>query len=264
MRVKPPERPEDITGQLVADLQAALGDELISVTLYGSAAAGRYRPGVSDINLLVVAEQTAADRPGRLAGFARKWAPAKVATPLVLTPAFLAGSRDTFPVELLAMANVRRVLTGPDPLADLVIDPALLRLQLERELKAKLVTLRTRLIIAAGDDYALKGLTREALPAFGALFQALARLETGDYPPDPGRALLVLSAQGLNLEAFAELLDLRHQPPKSLQAGVLMALWEAALAQLAGLCQHVDQHQAGADADAVADAGTDVGADATT
>ncbi|MFH1060762.1 MAG: hypothetical protein V1797_19040 [Pseudomonadota bacterium] len=249
MRVKPPERPEDITGQLVADLQAALGGELISVTLYGSAAAGRYRPGVSDLNLLVVAGQAAADRPGLLAAFARKWAPARVATPLVLTPAFLAGSRDTFPVELLAMAGARRVLSGPDPLAELAIDPAHLRLQLERELKAKLVTLRTRLIAAAGDDNALKRLTNEALPAFGALFQALARLESGQHPPDPVRALLLLAAQGLKLEAFAELMDLRQQDPKGLKGGVLMSLWEAALAQLAALCQHVDQIQAAPDAD---------------
>lgn len=244
MRVKPPERPEDITPDLVADLKAALGEELIGVCLFGSAASGRYQPGMSDINLLVVAGESAANRPGALGPFARKWAPARVAVPLVLTPAYLAGSRDTFPVELLAMANARRVLIGPDPLADLTIDPAHLRLQLEREFKAKLITLRTRLIAASGDEAALGRLTAEALPAFTALFQALARLHTGHYPPDPARALLQLAAQGLKLEAFAELMDLRHQPPQALKGGLLMALWEQALAELAALCQHVDEFKA--------------------
>lgn len=244
MRVKPPERPEEITGQLVDDLAAALGGELVSVCLFGSAAGPRYRPGESDLNLLVVAGEAAANRPGALAPFVRKWAPARVATPLLLTPDYLAGSRDTFPVELLAMAHSRRVLHGPDPLADLVIDPALLRLQLERELRAKLVTLRTRLITAAGDEAALRRLTDEALPAFGALFQALAHLETDQYPPDPARAILRLAALELKLEAFAELMDLRGQAPKSLKGGLLMALWEQALAELAALCKHVDEHSA--------------------
>lgn len=244
MRIKPPERPEDITPALAADLQVALGDELVSVTLFGSAASGRYRPGFSDINLLVVAGEAAANRPGLLGPFARKWAPARVSPPLVLTPDHLAQSRDTFPVEMLAMAHARRVLAGPDPLAGLEVEPRHLRLQLERELKAKLVTLRTRLIAAAGDEAALRQLTGEALPAFGALFQALARLLAGRYPPDPSQALLQLAAQGIKLEAFADLMDLRQQAPQAQKGGLLMALWEQALAELAALCQHVDEFKA--------------------
>lgn len=243
MRIKPPERPEDITPALAADLQAALGDELISVCLFGSAASGRYRPGFSDINLLVVAGQAAANRPGLLGPFARKWAPARVAPPLVLTPDHLAQSRDTFPVEMLAMAHAHRVLAGPDPLAGLEVEPSHLRLQLERELKAKLVTLRTRLIAAAGDEAALRQLTGEALPAFGALFAALCHLLAGQYPQPAHLALERLAEHGVKVQAFRELGDLRHSQAKPPE-GRLLALWERALAELAAVCHDLDQPHA--------------------
>lgn len=242
MRLKPPNRPEEITGTLVDDLQALLGPELLGVGLHGSAAGSRYRKGVSDINLMLVVGEASGLRPSALIPFCRKWAPARVATPLLLTPDYLASSRDVFPVELLALAHGLKMLFGPNPLANLTVDPGHLRLQLERELKGKLLALRTR-IMAGGGEAALVALTREALPAFGAIFAALCQLVAGEYPQPAHLALERLAGRGVGVQAFRELDDLRQaatQPPE----GRLLPLWERALAELATICHDLDQPHA--------------------
>ncbi len=242
MRLKPPNRPEEITGALVEDLQALLGPELLGVGLYGSAAGPNYHKGLSDINLMLLVDEAAGQRPSALIPFCRKWAPARVATPLLLTPNYLASSRDVFPVELLALAHGLKMLYGPHPLANLTVDPGHLRLQLERELKGKLIALRTR-IMAGGGETALAALTREALPAFGALFAALCHLLAGQYPQPAHLALERLAEHGVKVQAFRELGDLRHSQAKPPE-GRLLALWERALAELAAVCHDLDQPHA--------------------
>lgn len=248
MRLKPPNRPEEITGALVEDLQALLGPELLGVGLYGSAAGSSYHKGLSDINLMLVVGEAAGLRPSALIPFCRKWAPARVATPLLLTPEYLATSRDVFPVELLGLAHGLKMLFGTNPLANLTVDPGHLRLQLEREIKGKLTALRTR-IMAGGGEEALVALTREALPAFGALFAALCQLRAGEYPQPAHLALERLAEHGVKLQAFRELGDLRHSHAKAPE-GRLLALWERALAELAAICHDLDQPHASQGANA--------------
>ncbi|MCA1906256.1 MAG: hypothetical protein LDL11_06685 [Desulfarculus sp.] len=248
MRLKPPHRPEEITGALVEDLRALLGPDLIGVGLFGSAAGPRYRKGVSDINLMLLVSEAAGLRPSTLIPFCRKWAPARVATPLLLTPDYLATSRDVFPVELLALAHGLKMLQGPNPLANLTVDPGHLRLQLERELKGKLIALRTR-IMAGGGEPALTALTREALPAFGALLAALCHLLAGEYPQPAHLALERLAEHGVKVQAFRELDQLRHSQAQAPE-GRLLALWEQALAELAAICHDLDQPHASQGANA--------------
>ena len=61
MAKKPPQQPEDIFDELLQDLINALGTDLVSVVLFGSAAAGRYVKGRSDMNLLIMVSR---GRPG--------------------------------------------------------------------------------------------------------------------------------------------------------------------------------------------------------
>ena len=48
---------ENTLNQLLEKLTKALGDRLVSVVLYGSAAAGDHHEGFSDLNVLCVLEQ---------------------------------------------------------------------------------------------------------------------------------------------------------------------------------------------------------------
>lgn len=242
MAKKPPQQPEEIFDELLQDLMNALGTDLLSVVLFGSAAAGRYVKGRSDMNLLIMTAEGAQRTTSRLLPFVSKWAPAGVAPPLVMTPDYLEASTDVFPIEFLVMSANHKTLHGEDPLASLTLEPAHLRLQLEREIKGKVTALRTRLLGSGGDARALTELSREALPAFVAFFQAYLELTTGGFPSDPSKVLDAAAKAGLNVEAFQKLGQVRAgtlkpSPPE------LVALWEEGIAELDEISRQVDKLQ---------------------
>ncbi|MCB2227226.1 MAG: hypothetical protein KQH53_11165 [Desulfarculaceae bacterium] len=240
MARKPPERPEDISAELVQDLITALGTDLEAVCLFGSAAAGRYVKGRSDMNLLVMVSEGASRVTSRLLPFFSKWSPAGVAPPLVMSRDYLEASRDVFPIEFLVMEASHKVLHGEDPLAGLDLEHKHLRLQLERELKGKVTTLRTRLLASGGDARALTELSREALPAFVAFFQAYLYLTTNAFPGEPGEVLDAMGGAGLKVSAFSSLAQVRSgqlkpSPPE------LVALWEEGIDELDEISRRVDR-----------------------
>jgi len=240
MAKKPPQQPEDIFAELLEDLINSLGTDLLSVVLFGSAAAGRYVKGRSDMNLLIMVAEGAQRTTSRLLPFFSKWSPAGVAPPLVMTPDYLAASTDVFPIEFLVMSATHKTLHGEDPLEALELEPAHLRLQLERELKGKVTALRTRLLASGGDARALTELSREALPAFVAFFQAYLKLTTGGFPGDPAEVLGAAAQAGLQVEAFQKLGQVRAgqikpSPPE------LVALWEEGIAELDEISHQVDR-----------------------
>jgi hypothetical protein len=240
MALKPPLRPEDIYDQLTADLKAVLGEDLLGLGVYGSAAQGRYRPGVSDINLLVLLTDASHHRLKELLPFCQKWTPAKVAPPLVLTPEFLRTSQDVFPVEFLVMAAGHRHLFGQDALASPPPEPRMLRLQLEREFRAKLMALRSRLLAGGGREPELRGLVREALPAFTALFQALLYLRGGSFPLEPAMVMAAMGEAGFGVAAFLGLRQAAEASAKT-AAGHWLTLWERALGELEAMITFIDQ-----------------------
>jgi hypothetical protein len=239
MAKKPPEKPEDIQQELSQDLANELGTDLLGVCLYGSAAAGRYVKGMSDLNLLILVADGTSHAISRLMPFYKKWAPAGLAPPLVLTPSYLASSLDVFPIEFLVMAASHQCIFGKDPLQGLSLERGLLRLQLERELRGKLTALRSRLLSSGGEPKALKALADRALPAFTAYFQTWLHLTRGAFPADPEQVLLRVREAGLEVDAFVKLLRLRRGEyrPRDQE---LVALWEMAVEELETICRQVD------------------------
>lgn len=239
MTKRPPDRPEDIHQELSQDLAGELGTDLLGLCLYGSAAAGRYVKGRSDLNLLILVADHTSRVVSRLMPFYKKWAPAGLAPPLILTPSYLAGSLDAFPIEFLVMAASHQCIFGRDPLEGLNLERGLLRLQLEREIKGKLTALRSRLLSSGGEPKALKGLADQALPAFTAYFQTWLHLTSGGFPNDPEQVLLRVREAGLEVDAFVKLNRLRRGEyrPRDRE---LMGLWEEAVQELETICRQVD------------------------
>lgn len=240
MAKKAPDKPEDIFPELITDLSNALGTDLHGVCLFGSAARGAYVKGRSDINLLVVVADEAKATASRLGGFYRKWAPAGLAAPLVMTKAYIDSSLDVFPLELMTMAAAHKCIHGEDPLAGLAIDDRRLRLQLEREVKAKLMALQGRLIVRGGDEKELRRGVIEAAPAMTAILQGCLKLFTGAYPLDRQETLERAETAGLPVESFRRMAAVRAGK-LSPKAKELAELLEWAVEQLDQLGRRLDQ-----------------------
>jgi len=160
-----------ILAQAVADLKAALGADLLSVTLYGSAAGPDFRPGLSDLNLLVVVAPAGLSRLDRLLPFLGPWLRRGLASPMILTGEEIRRSLDSFPLEFLNLKLSHRTIHGPDPLAGLTPQPAELRLQVERELRGKLLVLRETYLASAGEEKVLLRTALASIKAFVAIFR---------------------------------------------------------------------------------------------
>lgn len=167
---------------LTRALQETFGTSLTSVVLYGSAAAGDHAGRRSNYNVLVVAERI---DPAQLRAFspiARRWARDGNPPPLFFTEDRLRASCDAFPIELSDIRQAHRMLYGRDVVSDLTVTEEHLRLELERELKGKLLQLRERYLLAADRPREVTALLIESLSTFLVLARAALRLWQADGP----------------------------------------------------------------------------------
>jgi hypothetical protein len=184
-------------------LEAVYGDSLVSVLLYGSAARGDYRAGVSDLNLLVVLRSTDAAQLRRGSALAREWASAGNPPPLVLGEAEWRGSADVFPIEYMDMRDAHIVLHGADPFAGLDIQWRDLRLQCEHELKSKQIRLREHFLLVADDAPELGKLLLHSFSTFLTLFRTALRLAHQEVPRAPEAVITAVSTlAGFDPEPF--------------------------------------------------------------
>jgi hypothetical protein len=189
------------------------GDSLISVLLYGSAARADYRPGVSDLNILVILKTLdlqALRRAGRLVA---DWVARGNPPPLMLTKEEWLGSADVFPIEYSDIRDGYVLLMGVDPVQGVRIGRDHLRYRLEYELRSKKIQLREG-FLAAGDSAEQVGaLLLRSIPTFLTMFRSILRLTGTPIPED--QAELVRTVAGLvsfSADPVLEVLRRRDHP----------------------------------------------------
>lgn len=237
---KSPQDPKKIFPEIVDDYKGLLGDDLISIILYGSATGQDYRPGKSDINFMMVLSEGGIDRLDRVFKMADKWKRRKVATPLFLTEIYVESSLDVFPIEYLNFQRNHILVYGKDILTDLFFNPEWVRLQCEREIKGKLLLLREAFLETAGKGRALKGLMAQSLQAFVAIFDALLYLKDKEIPLERREAVrLTCETFDLDSRLFEKVLDIKEEKIKPNNTEI-SALFQAYLKEVRKLSRTVD------------------------
>lgn len=193
-------------------LADAYGTDLVLVLLYGSAARGDYREGVSDLNLLVVVRELDAAALRRGTALAREWVTERNPPPLMLSEAEWLSSADVFAIEYSDMRDAHVVLHGTDPFGAVRIHWRDLRLQTERELKSKKIQLRERYLFSADAPDELGRLLMQSFPTFLTLFRSALRLAGAEVPRDPERVIdAVAERSGLDPQPLREVLRARRE-----------------------------------------------------
>ncbi len=203
----------DIHQQLAAlleRLQAAAGDNLVSLLLYGSAARDRF-DRYSDLNVLCVLQRLDAAALDHLRPAFEWWSGRGHTAPALFTGEELVRSADVFPIEFLDIQAHRRVLFGPDPFADLKIPLDLHRVQLEHELRAKLERLRQAYLVATRDRDRLD-LMLDSMSSMLTLFRHALLALDGTHLHDRRAVLDGVAARfSADVTAFHALLDFRKE-----------------------------------------------------
>ncbi len=234
-------KPEDLVEKLVA----TPGLSLVSVILYGSAAAGDHAGKRSDYNVMVVLDRIGAAELEALVPAMRAWTRAGNRPPQLFTREGLERSADVFAIELADMKDHHRVLHGLDVLVPLEIDAANLRLELERELKVNLIRVRERYLLAAGRTSHVAALMLESVATFGVLARAALRLFEGGGPAGKREALTGLSAHvTFDPAPLLRILEAKAQG-KRLPSAEVPALFARYLASAEALADGIDRQIAG-------------------
>ncbi len=237
---KIPKTPQEVFPEVVEDLKKIYGDGLQSIILYGSGARGDYVPGKSDINFLVILDENAVQDLERAHPLIPRWRKREVAVPLIMTKAFIRSSLDVYPVEFLNMKRHYQVVYGEDVLKDLVFDGKAMRLQCERELKGKLMLLRTGFLDTAGKAEDLRRLMAASITAFLSVFGALLLVRDREIPKERRQIVpAVAETYGLDAAPFLRCIDLR-EGKKDLSPGELKAIFQSYMAEIEKLIKAVD------------------------
>ncbi len=229
---------ESILAGFVDDCRKVWPDDIVSLTVYGSAARGGYVPGRSDINTLLVLKKADPETISRAMGNVKSWRRQGLAVPLFMTPEGMEASIDVFPVEYLNMKLFYRVLDGRDVLAGIKIDPADVRRECEREFRGKLILLRQAFFSTGGAGREMQELVNGTLGAFHALFRALLHLHQPQVPPENGEVVRQLAGHlGFQAAPFLVLEDVKKGRVKKSTAEIQVLLkdYVTAVAGLAGL-----------------------------
>jgi len=201
---------QDLTS-LVTRLKNAVGGNLLSVILYGSAATEEFHPRHSDLNVLCVMRSLGRDDLSKLHAASAWWAKKGHPAPLFFTHTELHDSADVFAIELLDIKAAHRILYGEDVVASLYVPMDLHRLHVERELRNNTLRLRQHYLMHPADSRKTLELMSSSISTFAALFRH-ALIALGEEPPPTKRGAVdrLGSVLGFDPSPFHTILEIRE------------------------------------------------------
>lgn len=204
--ILPPEVREGLD-RAVATLRKTLGANLHSLALYGSAVRGNLVPRVSDLNLLILLEESTPEAHAAIAEAIR--GPVRI-EPLILGRALLVRSLQAFAIKFLSIQRNYRVLHGSDPLASLSIDESVARFLCEQAARnLRLRSVRAYVVFGHDRSRYSKFLCRLAPAVFTDLAEGLRRIGTEVPRSYEERIPVFEKAFGTDASVLGELLKLK-------------------------------------------------------
>lgn len=194
---------------------AALGERLVSLVLYGSAAragdagsrGGRRGRGGGANTLLICdpvdpAVLTALEEP------TTAWTRSGHPAPIILSIKEWRTSSDAFAIEYEDIRAAHRLIAGRDPWQGISVRREDVQRQLEQELMGKLVRLRQSYVAAAGDAGQLTALVAQSASGFFTMLRTLLRLADRAVPAEAESLLKAAgAAAGFAAEPLLPLAD---------------------------------------------------------
>src|SRR5580698_8850595 len=226
------------TEKFVTRLREAAGANLESVILFGSSVAGDFHPEFSNVNLFCVVRDASFPALQSLAPAVKWWDAQKQPPPLFMTRDEIERSADVFTIELIDVKQHHRVLFGEDVFKDLSIPANLHRVQVEYELREKLMLLRQHLLLAAGNDSRMWDVLLHSVPSFATLFRHALIALGSDAPPGRRDAVQALAKRvAYDPSAMQQILDVRERQTeqKKLDVKDLCARYLTAIEKVASV-----------------------------
>ena len=202
---------EKLIQEFVQRMQDSLGEDLLSVMLYGSAASGDFHPDYSDLNLLCVLRVVGTTELRRAGKTIEWWSAQKQSTPLLLSMEEAANAADAFPIEFQDISHSHQLLYGKNLFEHTEINPQHHRRQVEHELRSSLLSLRARYLSMLGREDEVMQMLAKSVSSFATLIRHALLLHGEEVNTQKREVLRAATARfGMNPMPFETLLAVRE------------------------------------------------------
>lgn len=170
--------------EFTTGLKSALGDDLVGILVHGSVVRGEYRPGESDVDVIIVVEKADfahLEAIGNGVQLARYSARIEA---MILTEEEIAGASDAFPLLYDEIKQRHILLAGRDPFAAVEVHDTHRRLRIEQELREAQIRLRRAVTDSFGAREAIGGAVVRKVKQVRAPLHALLALKGIACAPD--------------------------------------------------------------------------------
>ena len=195
--------------QFVHSLTGALGEDLVSVVIYGGMAKNKVIKETDTVKLMVVIREVRTDILDRIAGPYMKNKRSNQIQLLTLSEEDLRSSTDVFPIKFLDMQQDYMVLAGQDLVEGLEISRENLRIRCEQELKNLMLRLRQTYIDHSSKPKILSSTMTKSYFVFLNGLDVLAELSTGNVYRQDDEIINACEELGLNMAPLKRLRQLR-------------------------------------------------------
>ena len=229
------------TREWLAPVRGALGAEFLAAYLHGSALTQGFDERRSRVNLLVVARSLNLDILDAVRNAVPEDRKPPHISPLFLTQRQIEKSLDVFPIEWIDIKERHLLIEGQDVLGAYEVPRSNLRLQLEQEVREKLITLRQAYLANAKRPEVLADVLRASASSFATLCRALLRMR-GESPPahTPQAIERVADVFGLHAEGLLAAHLVRHGE-RHLKSAEVLAHYRRYLVEVERLVNAIDE-----------------------
>lgn len=230
----------DALQALVNDLAQQGGSNFAGLVLYGGLARGRYRPGRSDVNVVVLLQQADGPSIKAIAPALRDARRAAAVDAMLMTPDEVPLAALDFPTKFLDIHRHHVVLHGVNPFAVLLVPRDVVLRRVAQSLRNLLLRQRHRYLAVCDEPATLRRALADLARPLAIELSALLQLEGHALPEeDRTAALYAMAAAALSLDAATlETLAGLRDGDETADAG---ALFEQLLALVSGLADRVDR-----------------------
>lgn len=183
----------------ISNLKKTLGDNLVSILIFGSQAFVEPENLKSNINLMVIVEHLTSDELKQISKPVQKWVKAKNPIPIVMGKSEWYSSFDVYALEYTDIKEKYRLLYGEDLTKDINVDKHYLRLQCESELKNLFLKYRNRYLLNINSDREMEKLANNVIKTLLVIFRGVIRLHN-ELVPESSEYVILQAAKFLEFD----------------------------------------------------------------
>ncbi len=183
----------------ISNLKKILGDNLVSVLIFGSQAFVEPENLKSNINLMIVVEHLSSDELKQISKPVQKWVKAKNPVPIIMGKAEWYSSFDVYALEYSDIKEKYSLLYGEDLTKDINVDKHYLRLQCESELKNLFLKYRNHYLLNINSDREMEKLANNVIKTLLVIFRGVIRLHN-ELVPEASEYVILQAAKFMEFD----------------------------------------------------------------